>query len=323
VSIDGNAFFWDFEKNHNTQLLNSRDISLGSVSITADCSVVAIAMRDGKIALLNTATDHTNYVNYTKNNGDTYPLSVSLTKSGNHLAAGYRDGTVLFVDRMSNETAFIEAEPVPIHSIDISDGGEFVLIGSDSGTLMRWDQASGLATIFKHDSPIYKVKLLNDTTYVFSTMDSKIIFGDLKSGTELLQIKTKNGWPIRDFTISPDNTKIAAASSDGSVLVYDLYTGGKLAHLRYHSNSVNSVDFIGNDRLLSSGSDSVSVLWKLNENRGNILQISCHSVPFVGNERFSYVTDVLDSENIVGAKFPNDCSKYNPPLPFNALVERL
>lgn len=72
------------------------------------------------------------------------------------------------------------------------------------------------------------------------------------------------------MAVSPDGTKLASASADFTVKLWNIETGDVLHTFTGHLGEVRSVTFRPNENLLASGGDDLEIkLWQLTEVQGS------------------------------------------------------
>jgi WD40 repeat protein len=152
-----------------------------------------------------------------------------------------------------------------------------------------------------HGDEVYAVRFSPDGEHVASTgLDRRVIVQDLETGATTRELSGFQGWSLA-VVFSPDGSRVAAASLDGRILVWDTATGeqtltlpgqrwitalawsadgrilaggrvditlwdvatGKsLAVLKGHRDTIRSLDFSRDSRLLASASfDKTVRVW--------------------------------------------------------------
>ena len=67
---------------------------------------------------------------------------------------------------------------------------------------------------------------------------------------------------IPDIAYSPDGSKLATGSGDGTVIIWDTSTGAKVLTLTGHSSQIQAVSFSPDGQLLATGSeDNTAKIW--------------------------------------------------------------
>jgi WD40 repeat protein/tRNA A-37 threonylcarbamoyl transferase component Bud32 len=145
-----------------------------------------------------------------------------------------------------------------------SPDGHQVLSGHYDGKLMAWDVASGkeaALTFAGHAPPGPK----STGTITFGPGNAGSSSNDIKKGPDgsyIVQGKVVTGLTVYGLAISADGKRLASASHDKTVKVWDTATGRELLTFKEHSDQVHGVAF-GPDgrRIASVGARDRLIVW--------------------------------------------------------------
>lgn len=160
-----------------------------------------------------------------------------------------------------------------IYSIHAQPNGARFATGGIDQTVKIWNLAAALdasleaqqntpkllATLVEHNGPVNVVRFSGDSSLLASgSDDAMVILYELRPGAggTTLGSSTANveNWRPRlalrghatnvgDLAWSADNSRLATASMDGNVMVWDVATGHRLATLQAHNNFVKGVQW--------------------------------------------------------------------------------
>jgi WD40 repeat protein len=161
-----------------------------------------------------------------------------------------------------------------VNKVVYSADGKSLITSSRDKTIRVWDVASGKETLKIKDLPANALALAvsPDFTKAATTAGKwnkekqfwlgEILVYDLKTGKVLTSIKGHSD-AILAVAFSPDGTKLATASSDGTAKVWTL-DGKELFTLKGHAEAVVSVAFSPNGKYIATGGndkDKTVKLW--------------------------------------------------------------
>jgi serine/threonine protein kinase len=201
----------------------------------------------------------------------TMPLSVSngaLSADGQRLAVAGRSKLTLVDISDRTAVATIGDQPTSIQSVTLSGDGRVLAWRSDSETIQIWDTVAKAAV--DQLLPGQDLRCL-----ALSPDGSRLAVGgfervreigvtrifEYRTGRELAVLRGHTN-PITCAEFSPDGRRLATASGDKTVIVWDVETGRELFTFRGHFGSVWALAFSPDGtRLASGGGDATVRIW--------------------------------------------------------------
>lgn len=268
---DGLVLLWDMRSRSVVQTFRGHTNWVRSVAFTPDGTVLASGSNDGTVRLwsivtgqpLQTLRGHRNAVN-----------TVAMSRSGCHLASGSNDQRIRIWDLTTGETAqLIHGYTNWVRSVAISPDGNGLVSGGDDGIARLWVAPSAYS-------------ISREEFHPHTDMSPKFT-------EEAITHFSGHTQMVRSLTLNHDGTRLATASADCTVRLWDVKTSNVEHVLQGHTNWVSSVVW-GNVAdgsktmarsqpgawVLSSSWDGTVRLW--NANSGTLQRI------FQGHSRAVY-----------------------------------
>jgi WD40 repeat protein len=172
-------------------------------------------------------------------------FALAVSTSGNLIAAGESDGSVLVWDLSKNIERFTAKHAGAVESVAFSHDGRFLASGSEDGTCVVWDSESGerVQGPLKHESWVTGVAFSPDgSRLATASMDRKVRVWDRETGRELVPaLRHPDG--VRSVSFSPDGEYLLTGSYDWAARLYNAKKGELIAPVLPQSGRVMDAQF--------------------------------------------------------------------------------
>ena len=192
------------------------------------------------------------------------PISIDFSPDGRQLAVGTIEGVVFLWDVRTEQIVLqLDAHDDSVNAVVFSPDGERLASAGDEAVVKLWDARSGepisrlegggSSLAFDPDGRLLASvgKGGRQGAYVWDSLTENVIH----------TLQGRGGRILYDAVFSPDGTRLATGSEDGTVRVWETKSGKELFSFA-ENKSVLSVDFSPDGkRLASGGLDRTVKIW--------------------------------------------------------------
>ncbi|MEM7590193.1 MAG: CHAT domain-containing protein [Cyanobacteria bacterium P01_A01_bin.83] len=269
---DRTVRLWDIENGQLINLFKGHKERVKCLQISADGKQIISGSADSTLKIWDIATGDCTKTIKTSLNPKTVLNAIAINSEKQLIMTGSTSvqGTIKRWHWQSGEMLdAVKAASSGINSLTLSSDARILVSGSKGNTIKIWNLEEGLNEPLvipnAHMSDVLSL-VIRDRILISGGKDRTIKRWNLDTGEEMRSphILEGHAGSIWDLAISPDGTKLASASGDYTVKVWELETGKLIETLTGHLGEIRTVAFSPNGKILASAGDDWEIkLWEL------------------------------------------------------------
>jgi serine/threonine-protein kinase len=259
ASQDYSVRLWDLATRQNTITYTGHTQGVLTIAWSHNSQLLASGGEDNRVLVWDTAGN-------TIDNFPDQPAAVEeviWVPNDQRIIVDIHNYKVQEIVLSTNKTIAVEKRAFANYCLALSPNGQYLAIGTQAGLLVVYDTRKFRPLVDKviHQGQIHSLAWSPDSTYLAS--------GDADNNVQVMDITTQTiiyALPINGLANAiswePSNTgRLAIASSDGTIIVWNINTGNSTIY-RGHQGSVTTVAW-GNKALASGSTDKTIIIWNI------------------------------------------------------------
>lgn len=223
---------------------------------------------DGKVLIWETNNKAKPIKSYTVRT-DGYPNIRSLEFTKEHIIASTAGGKIIAWDRrdINKPYEILYEEKSPVKCIAVSPADGTLVAGNDRGEVLIWkngDLLSMHTIVAEVDDKIFDISFSpsNNLVGIATEFNGVLVFN--YEGQDLISFRSPDK-KLYSLAFSSDGKYLAAGSSEGTILVWDVKNPQMRPEiLNAHESGINALVFSPDNRTLASaGADGLVSLWNI------------------------------------------------------------
>jgi WD40 repeat protein len=279
---DHTARIWDADTGQEILTIKCNDGPVATVAFSPDGKKLATGTGDwtrhpkkiGQLKIWDAATGR----EMLSLQGHSGPINgVAFSSDGDQLASASSDQSVKVWDLQTGKPLFsITGETDRMYQVAFSPDGKYIA-GSDGPYVKLWDKATG-KKVRSFQPGSYRVKSMafnagGGLLAATGNLPEMLFVWNLANGQKLASLKPQGhtDW-IRGVAFSPDGQRLATASEDRTVRIWDAHDLREIQSFKGHADRVHSVAFNPDGkRVASACADGTIKIWDATVAQENLL----------------------------------------------------
>ena len=293
-SLDGNARIWDVQSGTLRSLIPAHADYIRQVAWSPNGALLATASNDDTAKIWDVPTGEL-LLELSSHTGDV--AGIAWSPDGKKIVTASLDTTALVWDAITGEVMFpLNGHENQVWDVAWSPDGGYIATDSRDGTARIWNAASGVE-LFRLRNNQAGESVLNSIDWSPSG-DQMLTMGSIYNQIWNLSALPPNLFGhlkgLKAARWSPDGERIATASQDATVRIWDA-SSGELLETLVHPGAVEDIAWSpDSSRLVTTDQDGAVRVWEVNTNTSSEL-------PNPDRYRFSSLSWSPDGDRIVAA----------------------